>query len=147
MVVQNCILVDRKTSTKSAATIWKYSGFAHHQKTINRQSAALTSPELVALNHTVPHQGVLPQTISRMLGPARQNSETIAVGHPLALEWPFPAQLNDYQADLKQAQGSERPSRGLDGDRVVRSGDSADCKMAAALNFRLKDLDKRPLKA
>jgi acetyl esterase/lipase len=73
--------------------------------------------------------------------------ETIGVEYHLAPEWPFPHQLDDYEAVLSWAQGSEGASRGIDGDRVLGGGDSAGGNMTAALSLRLKDEGKKPMKA
>ncbi|ETS75409.1 hypothetical protein PFICI_12353 [Pestalotiopsis fici W106-1] len=77
----------------------------------------------------------------------KANIITIGVEYHLAPEWPFPTQLDDYEAVITWAQGPEGESRGIDGDRVLGGGDSAGGNMTAALALRMHDEGKKPMKA
>ena len=76
--------------------------------------------------------------------------QAYAVDYRLALEWRFPTQLDEYVAVVAWVQGHEGEgcrARGVGPKMVCGRGDSAGGNMTAALNLRLKDDGKEPLKA
>jgi len=77
----------------------------------------------------------------------RAGIQVYGVGYRLAPEFPYPTQLDEYEAVLQWVQGEGGKARGVNPDKVCGGGDSAGGNMTAALALRLMDQGKKQMAA
>jgi len=73
--------------------------------------------------------------------------QVYGVEYRLAPEFPYPTQLDEYEAVLQWVQGEGGKARGVNPDKVCGGGDSAGGNMTAALALRLMNQGKKRMAA
>ncbi|KAL2851280.1 Alpha/Beta hydrolase protein [Aspergillus pseudodeflectus] len=67
------------------------------------------------------------------------------VDYRLAPEWPYPTQLDEYEAVLEWLAGEGGSERRVDSNLIFGAGDSAGGNMTAAITLRLRDRQRHNL--